>query len=277
MCRSAEGANTVRVVVTAQNGDTKIYEFTVTRAMAPADTDATLSSLTLEEATLNFVSTTYSYDVDVANGVTSATVRAVANSAAASLTVSLGSATATGGPDVKLTAPLVVGANEITVVVTAADNSEGDPYTITVDRAGYSPPVNVGGGGFGGFGGNTGSNTGGGGGGGGGRDETPTTEDETVGDPEPDSPYTDAGDAGTDTETAIRELHPLGVFTGTECEANRICPTDELTPVGGRGVDGADPRRRGAGRDHRVALLRRERLAHVGGEHVVRPACGAPG
>ena len=230
----AEGANTVRVVVTAQNGDTKIYEFTVTRAMAPADTDATLSSLTLEEATLNFVSTTYSYDVDVANGVTSATVRAVANSAAASLTVSLGSATATGGPDVKLTAPLVVGANEITVVVTAADNSEGDPYTITVDRAGYSPPVNVGGGGFGGFGGNTGSNTGsntggGGGGGGGGRDETPTTEDETVGDPEADSPYTDAGDAGTDTETAIRELHPLGVFTGTECEANRICPNDELT------------------------------------------------
>ena len=232
-----EGANKVRVVVTAQNGDTKIYEFTVTRAMAPADTDATLSSLTLEEATLNFVSTTYSYDVDVANGVTSATVRAVANSAAASLTVSLGSATATGGPDVKLTAPLVAGDNEITVVVTAADNSAGDPYTITVDRAGYSPPVNVGGGGFGGFGGNTGGggggggggNTGGGGGGGGGGGQSPTPEDETVGDSEADSPYTDAGDAGSDTETAIRELHPLGVFTGTECEANKICPTDDLT------------------------------------------------
>ena len=56
----------------------------------------------------------------------------------------------------------------------------------------------------------------------------------TVGDPEADppeaeSPYLDADDAGTETGAAIRELHPLGVFTGTECEENRICPNDSLT------------------------------------------------
>lgn len=230
----ADGDNTVRVVVTAQNGDTKIYEFTVTRAAAPLNTDATLNSLTLEEATFNFVSTTYSYDVDVGNGVTSATVRAVANSEEASLTATLGSASATSKTDVELTAPLAVGDNDITVVVTPEDaTSPTQTYTVTVARAAYiAPPVNVGGGGFGGFG-NTGGNTGGGGGGGGGNTGggggSPTTNDETVGDPAPDSPYSDVGDAGSDTETAIRELHPLGVFTGTECEQDHICPNDSLT------------------------------------------------
>ena len=247
------GANTVRVVVTAQNGDKKTYVLTVTRAAAPADTDATLSSLTLDGATLNFVSTTYTYDVNVGNGVTSATVRAVASSEAASLEVSLGSATATGGPDVKLTAPLELGDNEIEVVVTADDTNHTQTYTVTVTRARpVPPPSNTGGGGgfgfgfFGGGGGNTGGgggntgggggntgggggNAGGGGGNAGGGGGSPNADDETVGDPEADSPYTDAGDAGTDTETAIRELHALGVFTGTECETGKICPADELT------------------------------------------------
>ena len=238
------GANTVRVIVAAQNGDTKTYVLTVTRAVAPPSDDAILSSLTLDVATLNFMSDKTSYDVDVGNGVTSATVGAVANSAEASLTATLGSASATSKADVTLTAPLVEGDNVIEVVVTPQDQLQIDEdqrmtntYTITVTRAASTLPPdnsgntgntgNTGGGNNGGGGGGGGGSGGGGGGGGAGGadDESSTTEEES----DTGSPYTDAGDAGPDTETAIEELHPLGVFTGTECEENRICPNDPLT------------------------------------------------
>ena len=144
----AGGDNTVRVVVTAQDGSELTYEITVARADAPPSDDATLSSLTLDEATLNFMSDKLSYDVDVANGGTSATVRAVANSEAASLAVTLGSASAASDTDVMLTAPLAPGANVIEVVVTPEDQQEVFPedqrttktYTVTVTRA--SSPSN---------------------------------------------------------------------------------------------------------------------------------------
>ena len=42
------------------------------------------------------------------------------------------------------------------------------------------------------------------------------------------TPLDDAGDAGTDTEAAINALHRLGVFTGTLCQSNRLCPNDPL-------------------------------------------------
>ena len=240
----AVGDNTVRVVVTAQNGTEKIYEVTVTRAVTPPSDDATLSSLTLDEATLNFMSDKLSYDVDVANGVTSATVRAVANSEAAILAVTLGSASAASDTDVKLTAPLAVGANVIEVVVTPEDQQEVLPedqrttktYTITVNRAapsrpqgnsnpGTSRPVIS----------NTGvgfSNPGGGSSVPGGGTETDTSEDESDssdGESDTSSPYTDAGDGGSAQEEAINALYGLGVLTGTECEDTRICPNDALT------------------------------------------------
>ena len=233
----AGGDNTVRVVVTAQNGDKLTYVLTVTRAAAPASNVATLSSLTVSDADFTFVSDTLSYTVGVGNGVTSTTVRAIATSEAASLTVTLGTATATATTsDVKLTAPLVPGANEIVVVVTAENGTEGEPYTVTVNRAAPSRPA-----------GNTNpgtsrpgtSNTGVGfftpGGGSstpGGGTETDTSEDESdSSDSESDtsSPYTDAGDGGSEQEDAINALYGLGVLTGTECEENRICPNDELT------------------------------------------------
>ena len=237
----AGGDNTVRVVVTAQDGSELTYEITVARAAAPPSDDATLSSLTLDEATLNFMSDKLSYDVDVANGVTSATVRAVANSEAASLAVTLGSASAASDTDVKLTAPLAVGANVIEVVVTPEDQQEVFPedqrttktYTITVNRAAprRTPPPgtsrpgtsNTGVGFF---------NPGGGSSTPGGGTETDTSEDESdSSDSESDtgSPYTDAGDGGSEQEEAINALYGLGVLTGTECEDNRICPNDPLT------------------------------------------------
>ena len=42
------------------------------------------------------------------------------------------------------------------------------------------------------------------------------------------TPLDDAGDAGTDIEAAINALHRLGVFTGTLCQSNRLCPNDPL-------------------------------------------------
>ena len=240
----AVGDNTVRVVVTAQNGTEKIYEVTVTRAVTPPSDDATLSSLTLDEATLNFMSDKISYDVNVANGVISATVRAIANSEAASLAVTLGSASAASDTAVKLTAPLAVGANAIEVVVTPEDQQDVTPedqrttktYTITVNRAAPSrPPGNSNPGTSRPSTSNTGvgfSNPGGGSSVPGGGTETDTSEDESdSSDSESDtsSPYTDAGDGGSEQEESINALYGLGVLTGTECEENRICPNDELT------------------------------------------------
>ena len=265
----AGGDNTVRVVVTAQDGSELTYEITVARAAAPPSDDATLSSLTLDEAPLNFMSDKLSYDVDVANGVTSATVRAVANSEAASLAVTLGSASAASDTDVKLTAPLAVGANVIEVVVTPEDQQEVFPedqrttktYTITVTRA--SSPSNPGNSNPGNSDpvksdsvdsdsgdsdpgksdsvdsdpGN--SNTGGGffnfggrysvPGGGSGTDTSGDESDSSDSESDAGSPYTDAGDGGNAQEEAINALYGLGVLTGTECEENRICPNDALT------------------------------------------------
>ena len=321
----AGGDNTVRVVVTAQDGSKLIYEITVTRAAAPASDVATLSSLTVSDAPFTFVSDTLSYTVGVGNGVTSTTVRAIATSEAASLTVTLGSATATSNTDVKLTAPLKEGDNVIKVVVTPEDQQEiaedqrmTETYTITVTRASSNPGTsnpgtsnpgtsntptfntgssNPGGGsgtpdtsdtdsedsddGSGNTGssnpgggsgtpdtsdtdsedsddgsGNTGSSNPGGGsgtpdtsdtdsedsddgsgntgssnpGGGSGTPDTSDTDSEDSDDGSgEESPYSDGGDGGTEQEEAINALYGLGVLTGTECEANRICPNDPLT------------------------------------------------
>ncbi len=217
-------ANTITVVVTAADQNTtKTYTVTVTRAESMSG-DASLASLVLTGVTLDpvFVHDTLIYTASVANGVTSTTVSPGLSDSTASAVVQIG-----GVEDADRTVPLVVGDNVITVVVTAADGQTTKTYTVTVTRAASAPPGNTGntgGGGFGGFG-RFGGDTGGGGG-----DESPTTDDESTDDEsDTESPYTDVGDAGSDTETAIRELHPLGVFTGTECEANRICPDDPLT------------------------------------------------
>ena len=230
----ASGDNTVRVVVTAQDGGKLTYVLTVTRAAAPTSDVATLSSLTVSDARFTFVTDTISYTLRVGNGVTSTTIRAIATSEAASLTVTLGGASATSKTDVELTAPLEVGDNEIEVVVTAEDP---DPqwiktYTVTVKRAAPDRrpnPVNsnTGNSNFGGgFDPGGGSSTSGGGTG------TDTSEDESDSsgsESETGAPYTDAGDGGSEQEEAINALYGLGVLTGTECEENQICPNDPLS------------------------------------------------
>ena len=218
------GENVITVVVTAQNGTaTATYTVTVTRGAAPAVDDATLSSLTLSVKDIGFTSGTDSYAVSVVNGVDEATVSAVAKSANAEVTTTLGDTTATADASVSLDVPLAVGANEITVVVTAEDDTATKTYTVTVNRAQPTPSGNTGGGNSN----RPGTNTGGGfstpiGGSNTEPDDTETAQDES----DTVTPLDDVGDADADHQADINELHGLGVFVGTLCEANSLCPND---------------------------------------------------
>ena len=127
----AVGSNVITVEVTAEDGNTaRTYTVTVTRA-APPSSDATLKSLTLSGVNFgNFDPATTSYDVNVANGVDQTTVRATANDDGASYVVKLGDAVDEDG-----TVELSVGANSVSVVVTAEDGEATRTYTVTVNRA----------------------------------------------------------------------------------------------------------------------------------------------
>ena len=94
--------------------------------------DATLRALSVSAGGISpaFSSTTYAYTVSVASGVTSTTVTPTVNHSAATVTVNgttVGSGTASGS------IPLDVGANVITVRVTAENGATQD-YTVTITR-----------------------------------------------------------------------------------------------------------------------------------------------
>ena len=131
----AEGENEITVVVTAEDDvATKTYTVTVTRA-TPSN-DAFLFSLSLsgvDDDDLDFATDTYSYRVDVANGLTSTKVTATANDAAANIKITLGTTVAESNAMVDLTVDLAVGENEIIVEVTSRDSTKQE-YTVTVDR-----------------------------------------------------------------------------------------------------------------------------------------------
>ena len=133
------GANEITVVVTAEDGQTaKTYEVTVTRAEPPPNTDATLDMLDLSSVTLVpvFLSATETYTASVANGVVFTAVSATPNDSAASFVIQLGGVTDDDG-----VVDLDVGANEITVVVTAEDGQTTKTYEVTVTRD-APPPSN---------------------------------------------------------------------------------------------------------------------------------------
>ncbi len=101
--------------------------------------DANLSSLTISAGTLSpeFDAATLGYTVNVANDVTSTTVTPTTNNVGASVTVD-GTAVASGEASQAIT--LTVGANDIDIVVTAADTTE-QTYTVTVLRAPAAPSL----------------------------------------------------------------------------------------------------------------------------------------
>ena len=150
----AVGANTVSVVVTAEDGQTtKTYTVTVTRAAAPPSGDATLSGLTLSGVnfgTFNsataesgltlsgvnfgtFNSATADYTANVGNDVTETTVTATTNDDGATYVIKLD-----GTEDADGTVDLAVGSNAVSVVVTAEDGNTSKTYTVTVTRT--APP-----------------------------------------------------------------------------------------------------------------------------------------
>ena len=125
------GSNVIAVEVTAEDGETtKTYTATVTRA-APPSTDATLSGLALSGIDFGaFDSATTEYTASVANEVAETTVTPTANDDGATYAIKLDDAADEDG-----TVELSVGANVVSVVVTAEDGQSIKTYTVTVTRA----------------------------------------------------------------------------------------------------------------------------------------------
>ena len=95
-------------------------------------TDATLSALSLSGATLSpiFASATEIYTADVGNSVSSTTVTAIPSDAGATAIIKIG-----GTEDPNGTVDLMVGANVITVEVTAENGVTTKIYTVAVARS----------------------------------------------------------------------------------------------------------------------------------------------
>jgi VCBS repeat-containing protein len=138
----AVGANTITVAVTAQDTTTvKTYTIVVTRAAA-LSSDATLSNLVISSGTLtpSFTASNISYTASINNSVSTVTVTPTVNQANATVKVNgtaVNSGTASGNIN------MAVGANTITVAVTAQDTTTVKTYTIVVTRAVNTPPVAV--------------------------------------------------------------------------------------------------------------------------------------
>ena len=136
----SEGANVIKVQVTAENGTTvKTYTVTVTRAAA--STDATLGALALSPGTLNptFASADTSYTASVVYAVSRVTVSPTTNYSNAGIAYLDGSDDALTDADTASTDSFEVdlseGANVIKVQVTAEDATTTETYTVTVTRA----------------------------------------------------------------------------------------------------------------------------------------------
>jgi tRNA threonylcarbamoyladenosine modification (KEOPS) complex Pcc1 subunit len=140
------GTNTITVVVTAQDGTTnKTYTTVVTREAPSApppppepsySSDANLSGLVLSSGLLNpaFSTNTLTYKHTVENTVSSITVTPTVRDTTASVKVN-GIAVASGNASSNIN--LVVGANKITVDITAEDGSK-KTYSIDIIRAASS-------------------------------------------------------------------------------------------------------------------------------------------
>jgi len=130
------GANIITVQVTAQNDTaTRTYTVTVTRAVAKNDN---LASLKISRGALSpgFAVLNTSYTANVVNGVTSLTVTPTAADPNATMLLNGTTAIASGAASDPIT--LAIGANTITIKVTAADGVTSQTYTVTVTRAARS-------------------------------------------------------------------------------------------------------------------------------------------
>ncbi len=126
------GANKITTIITAQNGTTtKTYTVTVNRSPS---VNANLASMGPSVTPLSptFTPATTSYTLAVKNTVTSMTVKPVTSDANATIKVN-GAMVVSG--TVSQAIALAVGANVISVVVTAQDGTTTKTYTINATRA----------------------------------------------------------------------------------------------------------------------------------------------
>ena len=146
----SEGANAIKVEVTAQDGTTKrTYTVTVTRASSTQSTNANLSGLTAKNATSatgtfstlalspsTFAAATTAYTASVANTITHVKLTPTKAHTGASIKVGKGtSLTAVTSGSESTAIALSEGANAIKVEVTAQDGTTKVTYTVTVTRA----------------------------------------------------------------------------------------------------------------------------------------------
>lgn len=124
------GANTIDIVVTAEDGTTT-WTYTVTVIRAPSS-NADLSGLSIDEGTpdLDFSSNTTTYEVTVSNSVDSISFTPTAADDIATIKVD-GTTVASGVPSVQVR--LRVRDNSIFIEVTAEDETT-KTYTVTVNR-----------------------------------------------------------------------------------------------------------------------------------------------
>lgn len=135
----AIGANTINVVVTAEDGtSTKTYSVIITRAAASAV--ATLSGFVINIGTLSpsFNAGIYNYTANVGSGTSSVTITPSGSNGQAVITVN-GSVLTNGGATINL----VTGTNTITVVVTAEDGVTTKSYVVIISRAAVTNPPNT--------------------------------------------------------------------------------------------------------------------------------------
>ena len=129
------GVNTITTVVTAQDGVTiNTYTTVVTRA---ASSNAALANLTINNGSLTpaFAPGIADYTAAVANATTSITLGAIVSDSTATATIN---GTALSGGSTSTQLPLNVGANLVTVAVTAQDGVTVNNYTVTITRAASS-------------------------------------------------------------------------------------------------------------------------------------------
>ncbi len=127
------GSNTfINVVVTAQNGTTKIYTMPVNRAALGGNNN--LSALTVSPGSLDatFNANDLSYTVEVGSSVSSITVTPTRQDPNATITVNGTPATSGQGRSITLNG---AGLNTLINIVVTAPNSSQKPYAVTVERA----------------------------------------------------------------------------------------------------------------------------------------------
>ena len=137
-------ANTIKIVVMAQDGiTTKTYTVVVTRLAAVLSNNANLAGLSLSTGSAlspAFASKTTGYTAQVANYVSSITATPTAADPTSTITVN-GQAVNSGAASQSIN--LSVGANTITVVVTAQNKTTTMTYAVVVSRLAASNNGNL--------------------------------------------------------------------------------------------------------------------------------------